>query len=452
MIKNLNNAGSILVSMVIIFPFFLIILTAYMNHAVSGFRTARSDQFKTLAQFGADAGADKAMKQINEDSTWTGTGSEVVLQDDSTAKITYEAVVSDQSSQRKLLTVTGRSYRSSSSASPESFIKIIVDVKGVQSQSFSIITGVGGLELYNNSKVLGGDVFVNGSITMANSAQIGLETSPIDLQVAHQNCPSPPDSTYPKLCASGENGQPISISNPAHIYGDVRANNQVSTDGLSNPGLTASSGVVPQPLPPHDRDAQKAAASNELTGSEASCSGGSSITWPANLKITGNVSLSNSCDVTILGDVWITGNLTMSNTTEIIVSDTLGATRPNIMVDGQSTSISNSGEIVSNNQNTGAQLISYWSNSSCSPDCSDVTGIDLYNSRNTATISLNNSASGPHTIFYAKWSKVQISNSGQIGALVGQTITLSNSSAVTFGSSVGSSLTFWLIDGYRRSF
>ena len=450
MIKNKN--GSILVSMVIIFPFFIAILTAYMNSAVSGFRTARSDQFRTLAQFGADAGIDKAMEQLNNDNTWTGSTGEVTLQDDSTAKVTFETSVSDNGSLKKVIAATGRSYRSSTATTPESTIKILVDVKGVQSQSFSIITGVGGLEIYNNAKVLGGDVFVNGSITMANSAQIGLQTNPIKLQVAHQSCPNPPDSTYPRLCSDGENGEPINLSNSAHIYGDVKANNQTSTSGMSDPGLTSGSGVSPQALPPHDRDAQKAAVTQTTTGSAASCTNNSSISWPANLKITGDVTISHKCQVTISGDVWITGTLTMSNSAQIIVSDSLGTTRPNIMVDGQYSSLSNSAEIVSNNQSTGAQLITYWSSASCSPDCSDVTGTDLANSRNTTSISLDNSASGPETIFYAKWSKIEVSNSGQIGALVGQTIALTNSAAVTFGSSVGTgSITFWLIDGYRKS-
>ncbi|HEX5456160.1 MAG TPA: hypothetical protein VFW77_02220 [Candidatus Saccharimonadales bacterium] len=450
MIKN--SKGSILVAIIIIFPFFIAILTAYMNLAVSGFRTARSDQFRTLAQFGADAGIDKAMEQLNKDATWTGSGSEVTLQDDSTAKVTYETSVSDNGSLKKIITATGRSYSSSAATTPESTIRILVDVKGVQSQSFSIITGVGGLELYNTAKVLGGDVFVNGAITMTNTAQIGLQTNPINLQVAHQNCPNPADSSYPRLCADGENGQPINLSNSAHIYGNVKANNQTSTSGMSDPGLTSSSGVSPQPLPPHDRNAQKAAVTQTMTGAAASCTNNSSTSWPANLEITGNVTISHKCQVTISGDVWITGTLTMSNTSQIIVSDSLGTTRPNIMIDGQYSSLSNSAEIVSNDQGTGAQLVTYWSSAGCSPDCSDVSGTDLANSRNTTTISLDNSASGPETIFYAKWSKIAVSNSGQIGALVGQTISLTNSAAVTFGSSAGvGSITFWLIDGYRKS-
>lgn len=447
-----NNSGSILVSIIIVLPFFIAIYAAYMNFAVSGFRVARQDQFKTLAQFGADAGIDKAMEQLNADSSWNGSSGQITLQNDSTAKVTYETTVTDTGSQNKTLISTGRSYRTASSTTPASTIQIIVSVKGIKSQSFSIVTGVGGLSLINSAKVLGGDVFVNGTISLSNTAQIGLDLSPVNLQVAHQSCPNPPDSTYPRLCASGENGQPISISNSAHIYGNVKANNQISSAGMSSPGLTAGSGVSVQPLPSHDRAAQKAAVINNLTGSAASCnSNGGNVTWPAKVKISGNVAISKSCTVTIMGDAWITGTLTLSNQGTLKVDSSLGTTRPNIMIDGQNNTFGNSATIASNSQNTGPQIITYWSSASCSPDCSDVTGTDLANSRNTTTISLNNSASGPQTIFYSRWTKVQVSNSGQIGALVGQTVAMNNTGTITFGSSVGTSLTFWVISGYRKS-
>jgi hypothetical protein len=290
---------------------------------------------------------------------------------------------------------------------------------------------------------------------MSNTAQIGLTTNPVNVQVAHQNCPEPADATYPRLCNSGENGQPITIQNSAHIYGDVRANNQTNGAGMSNPGLTAGSGVPAQPLPTHDRAAQKAAATNNMTAAAASCtSNNGTKTWPANTKITGNVEVEKSCVVTIEGDVWITGTLNLKNSGQIRVSNGLGTTRPNIMVDGQSNKLANSSSLASNSSNTGIQLIAYWSTAACSPDCADVTGTDLFNTRDDTTIELDNSASGPQSVFYSRWSRVQIANSGQIGALVGQTVELKNSSTITFGTTVtpGGGTAYWIIDGYRRSF
>jgi hypothetical protein len=226
---------------------------------------------------------------------------------------------------------------------------------------------------------------------------------------------------------------------------------------MSSPGLVAGS-VTPGPLPTHDRIAQKDAVppsdpTRNLTGASASCSGSQTRTWLANTKITGNVSISSSCTVTVEGNVWITGNLTLSNSARIVVSNSLGSTVPDIMVDGQSISLNNSASIWPNSSLTGVRLINYYSLASCSPDCPSVTGIDLYNSRSVETIRLNNSSAALNSILYARWTGVELNNSGGVGAIVGQTVHLNNSAAITFGSSttvIGR--TFWVIDGYRRSF
>lgn len=446
----LKNNGSILLSFVITLPFIILIAASYISLATSSFRVGRQDQFHTNAQFTADAGADYGVDQVNQNSGWTGTGSEVELHNDGSTRSTYEVSVASGSS-TKTITSIGRTYWPVSNSTSSSSVTVKVDLRPVTSGEYSVVSGVGGLIMNNSSKILGGDVFINGKVSLTNSAQVGLTTSPVNLSVAHQSCPQPPDASYPRICNSGENGQPISLNNSAKIYGDVKANNQTSGASLFNPGLTASSGVASQSLPAYDRDAQKAAISSTITGSSAGCSSGTK-SWAANLKITGNVSVSNSCKVTVNGNVWITGKLTVSNSAQLIVSNSLGATRPVIMIDGDDAKFSNSALLKSNGSNTGFQVIAYKSDASCSPDCANVTGSDLFNSQNDVRIELSNSASGPESIFYAKWTKVLVTNSGQLGALVGQTVELSNSGTITFGSSVGAGTSFWIIDGYRRSF
>jgi hypothetical protein len=297
---------------------------------------------------------------------------------------------------------------------------------------------------------VGGDVFVNGEINLQNTAQIGLSTNPLKVDVANQRCPNPPDATYPRVCNSGENGEPISIGNQAHIYGTVTATGQSNTSGMSSPGLVGGT-VAPKTLPTYDRAAQKAAVATTITGTDASCNGSQTKTWAANTKITGNVTISNKCKVTVMGDVWITGNLNMTNSTQMIVSNTLGTTRPNIMVDGSSgVVLSNTSELTPNSSGIGFQILTFYSTASCSPDCANVTGSDLYNSRSVSTITLANSGNNPNTILYAYWSQVEIQNSGQIGAIIGQTIKLTNTGTITFGASTGIGNTTWVINGYRR--
>ncbi|HET9174040.1 MAG TPA: hypothetical protein VFN56_02025 [Candidatus Saccharimonadales bacterium] len=447
-----DQNGMLLLVLIITIPFLILIATYYLRESLTSYQVGRQDQLRTEAQLAIDAGADYGVEQISQNNAWTGTGGEMTLHSDSSLKTTFAITVNTNSSTSKTMIVTGRTYWPANTTLPRQQLTVYVDLQAVTGGNYSIVTGEGGLTMSNNSKVVAGDVLVNGTISLSNSAQIGLSTNPVTVKVADQACPQPPDSTYPQVCASGVGAQPISISNVAHIYGTVDATNQTSGTGMSNPGLQAGSNPPPQTLPTYNRAAQKSAVTTTETGTVASCSSGTA-TWPANLEITGNVTVSGSCHVTVMGNVWITGNLNLSNSAQLIVSSTLGTTVPNIMVDGSSgVVLSNNSSLVPNSNNTGFEIYTFWSAADCSPDCSSVTGTDLYNSRNITTISLGNNVSAADTILYAYWSQVTMSNSGQIGALLGQTVNLSNNGTITFGSSVnsGESVITWVIHGYRR--
>lgn len=448
---KLKQEGQILVTLLIVVPSMILIVSAYLSLSASSYRSSRQDQFHTMSQLAADSGADYAIGQINQNANFAGV-SETPLHSDSQIRTTYTETITDSSSSSKTITSIGKTYWPAGATTPATTVTIKVDLRAVQQGNYSIIGGEGGLIMNNASKIVAGDIFINGTINLSNSAQIGLSTNAVNVDVADQVCPVPPDATYPRICNAGETGQPIIINNTAHIYGTVKANNQTTATAMTNPGLVASSGVNAQDLPFYDRAAQKAAVTTTITGAAASCSSGTK-TWAANTKITGDATISNSCRVTVAGNVWITGSLTVSNTAQMIVADSLGATRPNIMVDDDDGAIfKNSANLVSNASGTGFEIYSFWANAACSPDCTTLTGTNLYNSRNAATISLDNSAQGPQSIFYAYWSKVLIKNSGQIGALVGQTIELRNSGTITFGSTASTGSTFWVANGYRRSF
>lgn len=463
LLHNKKQNGSALVTFIIIIPFLIFITASYMNLSVSSFKVAGRDQFHTYAQLATDAGADFGVQEVNVSAAWAGTAGEIELHNDGKIKTTYEVTVTDIDADNKVITSTGRTYSPAASSTAASSVTVAVNLRAVKSGEYSVVSGVGGLIMSNSAKILGGDVFINGTVTLNNSAQIGLSTNPVNLSVAHQSCPTPPDATYPVACNSGQNGQPITLNNTSRIYGSVKANNQTTDTNMSLPGLltptcpvsggtpSGTTCVTPEPLPAHDRDAQKAAITTTITGAAASCSNGT-LTWAANTKINGNVTISNSCKVTVNGNVWISGTLETRNSGELIVSNALGATRPVIMVDGASAKFANTSVLRSNSSNTGFQIITYKSDAGCSPDCAAVTGSDLFNSQGDTTIELDNSASGPNTIFYAKWTKVLVKNSGQLGALVGQTVELSNSGTITFGASTGTGSVFWVIDGYRRQF
>lgn len=459
--KRLNTDSGFILPTIIIVSLFLTTLAIIVAElAVNNFAIAVDDRNILNSQLAADAGLDRGIVELNIDNDYTGTTGEVQLMDDGDTRVTYEITVIDVDSDTKFLESTGRSYRPTTATDPRATRTFSLELTGIgplDLGDFSIITGAGGLFLENSAKIVAGDVYVNGEIVMSNTAQIGTTLNPVNVRAAHSNCPVPADATYPTVCAMGENGEPITLTNSAHIYGDVQGTNQTDGTSMTNPGLVAGSPPV-EPLPDHDRDAQKAAVTNTMSAAAASCNSNSGTrVIPANTHITGgDVEWKKKCVITILGDVWIDGSVEMTNTASVAVADSLGTTLPTIMIDGDDgISFRNSTKITANSQDTGARVITYYSTAGCSPDCADVTGTDLFNSREYTTIYMDQSFSAPESLLYARWSQLLIDNSGDIGALLGQTVKLRNSTTVTFGTSViggGGPVTTktWIADGYRR--
>lgn len=448
-----REQGSILLAILVMMPFFMAVTIAYLQLSVISFRVALSDQYHTHAQFAADAGVDYSIEALNQADTWTGTGSEVTLHTDSKTKTTYQTTVITIDADHKTIESIGRTYHPATATTPSSYVKVSVPLRPVRSGDYSIVSGVGGLILLNSAKVVSGSVYVNGTLSLSSTSQIGLAIAPVDVKVAHQSCPkgSNPGASYPKVCGVGENGQPITINNSAHIYGTVEATNQTTGSGMSNTGLIAGSSADPIALPDYDRAAQKTAATNNMTAAAASCNNNQTITWPANTKITGDVTVAGKCVVTVNGNVWITGNLKTTNQAQIAVKSGL-ATAPVIMIDGSGgVNMRNSSTFTPNAGLIGFRIITFYSTDSCSPDCTSIVGSALYNSQQVITVDLDDSVYAAQTEFYARWTKITAGNSGTVGAFVGQTVELKNSLAVTLGTRVtGVSTTVWILDSYRR--
>lgn len=461
---NNQSGGYILIVISVMLTFLVSVALAVTQLSYTSFVTANQDRFIVSAQLAADGGVDYAMNRIAQTEDWTGIA-ETELHNDGTVRTTYEVDVFNPSIIEKYIEVTGRVYSPVGSTDARSTRTLRVDLRPVVFGSASVQTGNGGLIMDNNATIIAGSVFVNGTLTMNNNAQIGLSVGSVDsVEVAHNSCPQPANATYPRQCGPTEAGEPVDINGNARIYSLVYATNQTTSDGMYDPDDTSNGGapaegsglvpnqtVPPKALPTHDRAAQIAAVEHTLTSSQASCTFPNlTKTLEANTRVTGNLEVSSTCDLIIEGDVWIEGNLIMQNSADLVVSDILND-GPTIMVDGQKMEFKNASAVVSNALGLGARLINYWSAAACSPNCTDVTGADLRNSQNVETISINNSLGAPNSVFYAKWSKLTLNNSGSIGALVAQTIHMKNNSVVTFGTdTTAGNSRFWVIDLYRR--
>lgn len=438
----------------VVFIFSLVTVVASLSLNI--YNLATRDSYRVNAQLTADAGLDIGLRELNADPTWTGSGGEITLLDTANTKTTYSTTVTPGiSDDRKVLSVVAKTYFPASSTTPKITRKYEVDLQAVTSSTGpgSVVSGVGGLVMNGNSKITGGDVIVNGTVTMANNSQIGTQTNAVNLRVAHMSCPSPPTATYPEACTTG---QPITLAINAKIYADVRATNQTDGTNMFNPGLVPGGPVAPAPLSPYDRTLHPVAITKNATDADIACPNNGNVTWPANVKIIGNINFGNNCTVTLTGPTWITGNFNTGNNGEVIVSNTLGASRPVVMVDGSGGfSFGVNGKITPNSSGTGIEIRTFWSAAGCSPNCPNVTGVELANSQNIVTIDLANNGNAANTVFISQWSRVRVSNNGTLGAVAGQSIELGNNAIINFTASVpGSSnlTTTYVKRGYMRVF
>jgi hypothetical protein len=466
-IKNTDREGGFILPVLLITGVAIVLMiTAVSSSAVTNNNVAAHGNYAVNAQLAADAGLDDAINKMNTVANWTGTNGQVTLLNDATTnvKTTYEVTVTNGAdSTHKTLSVTARTFSPVSASTPKVTRKYDMDIQAVTSGTgpTSVSSGVGGLILSANAKISGGDVVVNGKVTLNNNSQIGLTTNAVNVRVAHQSCPVIADSSYPQVCGPG-NGEPITMGTTAKIYANVQAKNQTTGTNMFNPGLvpcSPTSNCDPVTLPSFDRTGFKNtvnASGQTMTAANASTCSGGTVNWPANVKITGNVTTPNNCTVKINGNVWITGSLTPGNNGKLAVQNSLGTTTPDIVIDGSGgLTLSNNATVTTNSSGMGVEFLTFWSAGACSPDCSSVTGTDLYASQSAQTINLANNGAAPASILYAYWSKVTVSNNGAIGAVAGQTVELGNNAVINFTSSVPGSdnlVTTWVKRGYMRVF
>ncbi len=455
-----DQKGMLLVGVLVISLTLVTIGVALMSFTSSQFRLTTNGTYAANAIAAAEAGIEMSVYQLNVDANFAGYGAEQVFVDNSVqGRTVYTVSVQNAASgNAKTITATGKAYRYGTNKVVDTK-KVKVTAVGTGSPGYSVHTGPGGLILGGSANITNSDVYVNGYITMSGSARIGTNSQPESVFVANQRCPigTNPGSTYPQVCTGGAGGQPITLSGSARIYGSVCATGQTVSTGIltGNGGTGLQTGCTAPPVAPpsYNRAAHLAAVTTTAAANNAAytCNGSSTRTWPANLKLTGNVSPGGSCVLTITGDVHITGNLNFGGSVKVKVADSLGATRPVILVDGSIT-VGGSTQMIANNVGTGIYFVSSKATASCNPDCVTLTGNDLKNSQNVTTVDIGGSGSLPGMIFQAQWGKVILGGSGNVGSIIGQTVDLSGSGTVIFGTTLSSGSTTWGVTSYQRVF
>lgn len=453
-----DERGSLLVAALIAGMLMLGLGIVLANVAIAQLvRTNRNIAVLNALQV-AEAGIEKTISQLNVDDEFLGfTAEEVFFENESQGSAVFSTEIIDGIENEKFIIARGAVYRYQDIGGEllnERFLR--VTVVGTESDGFSVHTGPGGLLLGGNANITNSDVHVNGFIDMTGSTQIGTETNPLNVNVANIRCPlgANPGDNYPEVCNPGD--EPISISSNAEIYGSVCATHQTSSDNIfmGDGGSGLIAGCTAPPVQPPTYDRQDHIDRVEITANSNNnayrCGGGSNTAvWPANLQLNGNVNLTGNCEIILEGDVHITGNFRTGGSSSIRVADSVGEVQPTIIVDGD-VDVGGSGQFISNNQGVGAKFISFQSEAACSPDCTELSGNDLYNSQQQVTVDVGSGVNLAGMVFQSYWGTAKLAGGGSIGAIAGQTVDLRGAGTVVFGTVLSSGEKTWRATSYQE--
>lgn len=454
-----SQQGVVLITVILVGMILTFVGVSLADVAIKQHRITTEKVFDANALLVAEAGIERSVYAINQDNTFTGYATEQEFFDNtSQGRGTYQTIVSNGAGNERLITSTGKVYSPNGDNAIASTRKVRVSLVGTSSAGYSVYTGPGGLILSGSANVTNSEIYVNGYVSLSGSAQIGTNTKPLNVNVANRRCPlgANPGATYPTVCTLASQ-QPITLSGSSKIYGSVCATGQSTSTriypGSGGQGLIpgcVTSATIEQPY--YDRAAHIAKmsplAGYASTNSTYACGGSQTKTWPANLRLNGNLTLGGSCTLTVTGDVYITGDLTLDGSVRVKVAEGL-TTQPVIVVDGKINS-GGSGALIANSLGTGFRFISFKSAAACGASCTSLSGTDLYNSQNLETIKVDGSASLAGMVFQAYWGKASIGGSGNIGSVIGQTVNLSGSGTIVFGLALSSGVSTWTIRSYQQ--
>lgn len=463
-LKPLNSRGVILITVLIVGMIVTFVGMSLADLAMAQYRRTSTNVFHANAMLAAEAGVERSLYELNHNNSFIGYETEEeFFNNNDQGRGTYLTKITKGVGEEKVITSTGKVYRSGANGDLVSTRKIRVTIVGTTSNDYSVYAGAGGLLLNGSANVTNSKIYVNGRINMGGASKIGTQSNPVEVNVANIACPTGtnPGSTYPRVCDSGN---AITTAWSPTIYGTVCATGQTALSGPNpngnifpgNGGEGLIPGCIAEPLsmPTYNRTdhISRMTTSDIGTSNTYTCrSWPFNRTWSEDLSLSGNVSIDGSCNVTISGDAYISGNLTIGGAAKITVSEDVGATRPVIVVDGKIT-IGGSARMFENSQGTGIHFISYKSAAACESACTDITGIPLYTSQNTETINIGGAVNLPGMIFQAYWGKIRIQGSGNVGSAIGQTVDLSGAGNITFGTTLSSGNTTWTIRSYQQFF
>lgn len=469
--------GSILVMVLILALAFSVVGMALSSYVISQQRLTYDNVYRANAVLVAEAGIERSVRALNISDNFAGysaTDTDATLFDNAQQGrgVFVTTVENAPSGNAKIITSTGKVYRHGDTTKPVGTSIVKVTVVGTQSSGASVATGPGGLILGGSASIANSNVSVSGTITMTGNSHIGTDSTPVTVNVGNIACPKVsgsglPGPTYPALCTTS---QPISIPDwsGSSIIGTVCAAGQTQSKFPDSPnnhslpqiraGSTDGLGLVTPCTPPavtqptYDRAGVIAGitTTSNTSTNPYKCNGSDTVTYPANMKLTDStVTWGGSCTFVISGNMYIPGNLSVGGSAKIKVANSVGTTRPIVVVDG-TINVGGSAAMFANSSGAGIDFVSF-KNRTGDPAATP-TGDNLYLSQKDQNITIGGSANLPGMVFDAYWSKISLGGSGNMGAAAGQTVDLSGAGTVVFGTILSSGTQTWSITSYQRLF
>lgn len=230
--NNKNQNGAILVTILIIIPFFVGVIGAVLLYANGNLNRAKGRILALQAQYAAESGADQAIAILNSGASYTGTATPVTLVTNGNLyKATYTVSVSaGASAKEKLITATGKVYTPANAATPNFTRTIEVVAQQSSAETASSILSRNIIEIHSGVKnVKAIDIFANGYINMnKNTTNLIAE----NITVAGKN-------TGASNCSIGGSGNLVKPSSFTH--GQTKTNVTVAYNNcISPPGNTSN--------------------------------------------------------------------------------------------------------------------------------------------------------------------------------------------------------------------
>ena len=410
--SSASNRGYVLLMTLVFLGIFFTASVTYLNSATSFSRSARNTVDSAQALLLAEAGMNKAVYELNQNTSYIGETNTPV------GAGVFTITVSNINSTSKQITATGYVPNSSNPLATKTVKATVGITNAVVSFYYGVQSGLGGFQLDNTSSITG-NVYSGGSVIGSSQNYI-----------------------YGDVVSAGASGLVYGIHATSSVYAHTIGNATKSTIIDKNAYYATSKtnttvGGTSYPNSPDQATTSLPISDAQIgewetlaaAGGTATCTSGSYTISSGNVslgpvKIPCNLTISNSAIVTLNGYIWVTGNIIIQNSAIVKMAPSLGVESVAIIADNPSNKLTSSTIAVKNtaafqNSGTAGSFILLVSQNNSAENAGGVRAIELEN---------NVSA----MVAYAAHGLIELENSISLKEVTAYKIHLKNSANVRY--------------------